>query len=409
MSDFQQTGSITTLHLLGEYDQLKLEKQIKEASESRPIALVLPCLVSEMDGSALKVIVSVLESIDYLHEIVVTLGPASSEDFVRSCEFFKPLVRENRKVRLIWNDGERISLLHREIEEAGLPTGAAGKGKSAWMAYGYIVANRESYIIALHDCDILSYTRTLLNRLVFPTVMTSFDYEFCKGYYSRVADRMHGRATRLLVAPLLKALTKILGPVPLLDYFSSFRYPLAGEFSMISDLARVNRIPSDWGLEVGVLSEVFRNCSLNRVCQVELCQNYDHKHQDLSADDPAKGLNKMAIDVCSTIFRVLCSSGVIFGSGFFKTLRATYLKEAQDMMNMYHADAAINGLDYDRHSEATAFEMFAQAIRIAGNLINIDPLGVPLIPNWNRVFAAIPDFGKKLVQAVDDDSRSLLC
>lgn len=405
MSDFQQSGPITTLHLLGENDQNKIERQIRDASENRPIALVLPCLISEMDGSALKVILSVLDSIEYLHEIVVSLGPASSEDFARSCEYFKPLVKGQRRVRLIWNDGARISALYNEIEDAGLPTGSSGKGKSAWMAYGYIVAKRESYIIALHDCDILSYTRTLINRLVYPTVMPSLDYEFCKGYYSRVTDRMHGRATRLLITPLFQALTRILGPLPLLQYFSSFRYPLAGEFSMVADLARVNRIPSDWGLEVGVLAEVFRNCSLNRVCQVELCQNYDHKHQELSADDPGKGLNKMAIDVCSTIFRVLCSSGMVFGDGFFNTLKATYLKEAQDIMAMYHADATINGLKYDRHSEATAFETFTQAIRIAGDSIKNDPLGIPLIPNWNRVFSAIPDFGDKLVSAVDEDNR----
>jgi glucosyl-3-phosphoglycerate synthase len=31
-----------------------------------------------------------------------------------------------------------------------------------------------------------------------------------------------------------------------------------------------------------MLVEVFRNCSLKRICQVELAENYDHKHQDLS-------------------------------------------------------------------------------------------------------------------------------
>ena len=134
MSDFQQTGPITTLHLLGEDDQMKLEQQIREASESRPIALVLPCLVSEMDGAALKVIVSVLESIEYLHEIIVTLGPASEDDFSRSCEYFKSLDNKDRKIRIIWNDGERLSSLYQEIEEAGLPVGSNGKGKSAWMA-----------------------------------------------------------------------------------------------------------------------------------------------------------------------------------------------------------------------------------------------------------------------------------
>lgn len=41
------------------------------------------------------------------------------------------------------------------------------------------------------------------------------------------------------------------------------------EFSMDVNLARVNRIPGDWGLEVGTLAEVYRNTSINRVCQEE--------------------------------------------------------------------------------------------------------------------------------------------
>jgi glucosyl-3-phosphoglycerate synthase len=407
MSDFQQAGPISTLHLLSELHAPSVEREIDQASKLRPIALVLPCLISEMEGSALKVIMSALESVNYLREVIVTLGPATQEEFDRACEYFVPLRKEGRRVRIIWNDGERAKALYSMIEKAGLFPGPHGKGRSAWMAYGYIVSLQECYIIALHDCDILSYTRTLLNRLVYPTVMPDLDYEFCKGYYSRVTDRLHGRVTRLLFTPLIQALTKILGDLPLLRYFGSFRYPLSGEFSMVADLARVNRIPADWGLEVGVLAEVFRNCSLNRVCQVELSPNYDHKHQELSADDPTKGLNKMAIDVCSTIFRVICSSGVVLGNGFFDTLRAIFLREAQDLMMMYHADARINGLNYDRHAEAIAFETFAEAIRIAGDAIRKDPLGIPLIPNWNRVFSAIPGFARKLVESVDEDNRRI--
>jgi hypothetical protein len=33
-----------------------------------------------------------------------------------------------------------------------------------------------------------------------------------------------------------------------------------------------------------------------------------------------------------------------------------------------------------------------------------DPLGAPLIPNWNRVIAAIPDFLNTLEAAVDQDN-----
>lgn len=405
MSDFQQSGLVSTLHLLGDCELSAIEHDLEETSKMRPVALVLPCLISEMEGPALHLIVKTLETINYLHEIIVTLGPADAEEFARAKKYFGPLRKEGRRVRLIWNDGERMQSLYDEISDAGLSAGPHGKGRSAWMAYGYVISRKESYVIALHDCDIVSYTRSLLSRLVYPTVMPNLDYEFCKGYYSRVTDRMHGRVTRLLVTPLILSLIKILGPLPILEYYKSFRYPLSGEFSMVADLARVNRIPADWGLEVGVLAEVFRNCSLNRVCQVELCGNYEHKHQELSPHDREKGLNKMANDICKTVFRVLYSSGEVLTYGFFNTLRATFLKEAQDLMAMYHDDARINGLKYDRHAEALAVEMFTEAIAHSGQVIQDNPLGPPQISNWNRVFSAIPQFVEKLSAYVDEDNE----
>ena len=132
----------------------------------------------------------------------------------------------------------------------------------------------------------------------------------------------------MLVTPLIRSLIKMVGHHPLLVFFDSFRYPLAGEFSMDIDLARINRIPGDWGLEVGVLAEVYRNTAIRRVCQVDITENYEHKHQVLSPEDASRGLNKMCIDICKSLFRTLASEGVIFSDGFFKTLVATYVRTA---------------------------------------------------------------------------------
>jgi glucosyl-3-phosphoglycerate synthase len=113
----------------------------------------------------------------------------------------------------------------------------------------------------------------------------------------------------------------------------------------------------------------------------------------------------MAIDICKTIFRVLYSSGIVLSSGFFNTLQATFLKEAQDVMAIYHDDARINGLVYDRHAEATAVETFTEAVQTAGQTILENPLGPPQISNWNRIFSAVPDFAEKLRAYVDEDNR----
>jgi glucosyl-3-phosphoglycerate synthase len=137
---------------------------------------------------------------------------------------------------------------------------------------------------------------------------------------------------------------------------------------------------------------------------VELCDNYEHKHQVLSPDDPQSGLNRMATDIAKSIFRTLASEGIVFSHGFFNTLRAAYLRIAEDTIARYHGDAIINGLTYDRHEEAVAVEVFIQAIDRAGRIITEDPLGPPQIPAWNRVFAAIPNFSEKLLEAVRQDN-----
>jgi len=66
---------------------------------------------------------------------------------------------------------------------------------------------------------------------------------------------------------------------------------------MITELARINRIPADWGIEVETLAEVYRNYTLRRICQTEILETYEHKHQPLSAEDPTTGLMKMSIDI----------------------------------------------------------------------------------------------------------------
>lgn len=402
MTDFYQNGPIATLNRLRSGILPELEKELLRYCQENPISLVLPALVTEMDGNALPGIIEKLKGATYLDEVVVALGRASEEEYLRAQEFFAPLPQRKR---ILWLDSQPFRKLVEILIENDLDPGAEGKGRAAWLAYGYVLAEGRAKNIALHDCDIITYDRELLARLCYPLVHPAFPYEFCKGFYGRVTDRLHGRVTRLLVIPLLRSLQVLLGHHPFLDYMDSFRYPLAGEFSMKVDLAGINRVPSDWGLEVGTLAEVYRNCSIKRVCQVELCENYDHKHQTLSADDPSQGLMKMGIDISKAIFRTLASEGVVFSGGFLKSLRVVYVRMAQDHIVRYNAAAYINHLTFDRHEEGLAVEAFARVIQMAGDEFYQDPLGDKPIPNWNRVISAIPDFLERIQLAVNESEK----
>lgn len=402
MSDFYQTGLVATFHRLTRNDIENIESKLGRYAQERPIALVLPSLYSELDGPALEHIIDELKEVSYIREVVVTLGPASEKEFNHARTFFSKLPQ---KTNVIWNNGKRIGEIFSAIESEKLSTGLEGKGRAVWMAYGYVLSQHQFNAIALHDCDITTYSRDLLSRLCYPVTNPSMDYDFCKGYYARVTDKLHGRATRLLVTPLIRALEKILGHHPLLMFFDSFRYMLAGEFSMDVNLAKVTRIPGDWGLEVGTLAEVYRNTSVNRVCQIDIADNYDHKHQALSPEDETKGLNRMGVDICNSIFRTLVSEGLVVSEGFFNTLVATYVSVGQDMLKRYEDDASVNGLAFDRHEESLAVETFTSGIRKAAQLIMKDPLGAPLIAGWDRVTAAIPGILDRVRTAVEADNR----
>jgi len=407
MADFHQTGVITTLHRLGTQPIALLEKQILAHAEARPIALVLPCLYQELEGPALGGILEALADVRYLKQVVVSVsGTESREEFEHFRRAFDGVrTLDDRAATFVWNGSSRVQRIYERLRKEGLDAGEDGKGRGTWLAYGYVLAADEARVLAVHDCDIRDYDRELLARLCFPTVNPNLNYEFAKGYYGRVSDRLHGRATRLFMTPLLRAMKSVLGENPLLAYLDSFRYPLAGECSMTTDLARINRIPSDWGLEVGMLAEVYRNCSLKRICQVEVVENYDHKHQDLSENDSSRGLHRMVTDIASSLIRNLASYGVQFDAGFLNTLISAYVRTAQDAVARYSDDAALNGLVFDRHEEEVAVETFSRALRAAGLSFVRDPMGAPLIPNWNRVTSALPDLLAELQEAVEDDLR----
>lgn len=402
MGDFFQTGAIATLHRLGETDLGRIEKELAIFSVETPIALVLPCHVQELGSHALRRIVSHLAEVPYLAEIVVGVDGANTADWLRARRTFSALPQ---KTVLIWNDGRRIRRLHRMLAESELPVGPQGKGRNVWTCFGYVIASDSARMVAVHDCDIATYTRELLARLCYPVAHPSLGFDFCKGYYARVSDRLNGRVMRLLVTPLLRALRTILGHQPYLVYMDTFRYPLAGECALDLDLLGRVRIPHDWSLEVGLLAEVYRNASPRAICQAELCANYDHKHQELSVRDQSKGLNKMAIDIVKSVFRRMAAEGIKLDAGLYDTVLITYLRQAEDSLRFYAADSAYNGLAFPRHEEELAVSMFVRSIRAAARDFSENPLSQPLIPNWNRVQSAIPTFFDQFVTAVEADMK----
>jgi len=387
---------ITTLHDLN-LDVNTLKKQIDDIATERPVSVVMPMLYSEIKNDALANIVNELNKCTYLKEIIIPLAAQSEKEFTHVKRFFKKLKLPKL---IMWCNGSQIENLLVQLKTEGLDFSKyRGKGRDVWLALG--IANIRSYAIALHDADIQAYNEVIPTKLLYPLLEPELDFKFNKGYYARVNIKrtiMYGRVFRLFLHPLFCSLIDTIGnELDFIRFLRSFRYPISGEFALTSDLARDLDLPGDWGIEVGVMAEVYRNVAMKRICQTDL-GFYEHKHQIVGDDE--SGLIKMAGDIFRTLLRVLVEEDHIQVSRpFLLSLRVLYLRNAQDSIRKYHADARINGIEYDRHLEETMVEKFSQQIMIGGNKYMLKPVGTR-IPDWLRTISAKKKIREELLEIV---------
>ncbi len=405
MSDFFQNGVITTLQNVCERSIEDMEAQLHVFGKRRNMVLLLPALYSEFETPAMQTIIDELKDVTYLHKIILGLDQATEAQFI---EVKKRMSVLKCDVDVLWNDGPRIKEIYKTLTSKHFPgLDTPGKGRNVWTMIGYGLIDQDNYAFALHDCDIVNYKRDIVARLFYPIIHPALDFEFNKGYYSRVTDKLHGRVTRLFYTPIIKSLILTFGSNKYLKYMESFRYALSGEFSFIRSLGRGIAISPTWGIEVSTLSEVYKNTSNRRICQTEIMQTYEHKHQDLGSKDDGGGVYKMAQDIAKTLFRILSQEGVVFSKASLQTLLSSYYQESRFEILKYDALSKINGLAYDRQDEILAVEAFQDAIEEAANEFYIDPMGVPLLSSWITVRSVLPEFSNTFYEAVKADNEGL--
>jgi glucosyl-3-phosphoglycerate synthase len=403
MADFFQNGVITTLQNVGSRSIENMESELEEFGQRHQMVLLLPALYSEFQTPAMHKIIEELKSVKYLYKIILGLDKATKEQFEEVKQLMSVLPC---RVDVLWNDGPKIQELYKDLTNEGFPgLNTPGKGRNVWTMIGYGLTDKDAYAFALHDCDIVNYNKEIPARLFYPIIHPGLDFEFNKGFYSRVTSKLHGRATRLLYTPLINSLTKVYGSSRYLDYMESFRYALSGEFSFIRSLGRGIGISPTWGLEVSTLSEVYKNTSNRRICQTEIMESYEHKHQELGSAESGGGIYKMANDIAKTLFRVMAQEGVVFSEASFKTLLATYFQESRFEISKYNALSKLNGLNFDREKEIQAVMEFEKAIKEAAKEYYEDPMGIPALSPWITVRSVMPNFSDKFAKYVSEDNQ----
>ncbi|MBF2034540.1 MAG: glucosyl-3-phosphoglycerate synthase [Leptolyngbyaceae cyanobacterium T60_A2020_046] len=396
--DYKQ-DLITTIHDLG-CNLDRLDDRLTELSQSLPTAILIPSLYEELARPALAQIRDHLSRCRFVNTVVISLYADTEAQYRHAVEFFRPLPQPTY---VLWENGPRVTAILGALQERGLDLMRhSGKGRAVWLGLG--LASLEATAIALHDADIITYDRAYPLKLLFPLLEREFGIAFSKAYYTRLSDaprRMHGRVTRLFVMPLITSLMDLFGARDYLRYLNAYRYPLSGEFALTSDLALNTRIPANWGLEVGLLAEVYRNVALKRIAQVDL-GIFEHKHQGIGTS-ANQGLQKMCRDILQSVLRTLTETEqVVVTRDHIRALRVKFRREAQNLTRQYFVDARFNDIDYDRHQEEATLEEFEQVILQAGEQYLDDPTGAQ-IPDWTRALAVMPDLREQLRDATVAD------
>jgi glucosyl-3-phosphoglycerate synthase len=369
MSDISQHGLICTLQRLN--GNPSLETELAEITRQQPVSLILPCHAEDLFRPALARIAEELSKANFLKEVFVPVNGLDTAGFTHA----KALLKEQIKIphRVLWCDAVAA-----ELEEE-LPGFKPGKGSNVWLAAGLALKEHASAFLLTADADVTTFRLEMLARLTYALAHPQMGFVFAKSYYPRVTNRIYARVTRLFFGPLLQAVIRTSGHQPLLDFLRSFRYPLAGEFGFSTSLAASLPFDTGWGLEVGMLCDVFRCTDPRQVCQVDAGMRYDHKHQPLGDHD--SGLVKMCREVAQTLLAQLEKEGLKTDAAFYNAVQSSFIKEAAEAVRRSAALAKINGLDFDLAEEQAAVNSFqtalSEAIRRRTSLF-------AKLPEWNR-------------------------
>jgi len=395
MADFHQ-NIVPTFARLESEDLERMERRVVKAAARTPIGVIIPALYDDLASPAMKGIVNELANMPFIRRVYISLDRATGEQYRQAHDVVSPL---GERAALLWNDAPAVQRVIQRIDGV-TPVGQRGKGQAVWVALGYALGKAEVAVLAFHDADIVTYDRAMMLRLLYPVV--HLRYQFAKAFYARYAERLNGRVARLFYFPFVKALREILGHGEFLDYMADFRYPLSGEFATFTSIANEMRFPSDWGMEVGILSEMHRIIRTHRLCQVEIAPRYDHKHQAVGTDSQG-GLLRMVADIARTFYTKLASSGSVLSHDFLVTLKHTYMTNARAFVRVYEGLAEMNKVEpLDPHSELQSIEAFAGVLEQAFQEFHTYPLGSPLIPEWRRVEVALSDILPELVAVFEN-------
>jgi glucosyl-3-phosphoglycerate synthase len=245
--------------------------------------------LKEKQGTTISLAMPALNEEKTVGKVITTIKKALMDDV--------PLLDE-----ILLIDSDSTDRTREIAEELGVPVyihqqllpelGARpGKGEALWKSL--LVTKGD--IIAWIDTDIVNIHPRFVYGIIGPLLL-NLNIQFVKGFYRRplrVGDKIQagggGRVTELTARPLLNLFYPEL---------SGVIQPLSGEYAGRRQSLEKAIFFSGYGVETGLLIDIFERHGLRSIAQVDLLERIHH-NQELEA------LSKMSFVIIQTVLRKL--------------------------------------------------------------------------------------------------------
>ncbi|MDX1379170.1 MAG: glucosyl-3-phosphoglycerate synthase, partial [Anaerolineales bacterium] len=245
--------------------------------------------LKEQQGSTISLALPALNEEETVGKVLDTIQKALMKDFPLLDEVVLIDSNSTDRTRQIARDHGVPVYIHQHLLPDLKPR--VGKGEALWKSL--LVTKGD--IIAWIDTDIVNIHPRFVYGIIGPLLLNR-NIQLVKGYYRRplkVGDKVQagggGRVTELTARPLLNLFFPEL---------SGIIQPLSGEYAGRREA--LERVPffSGYGVETGLLIDIFEQFGLHALAQVDLKQRIHH-NQELEA------LGKMSFAIIQAVLRKL--------------------------------------------------------------------------------------------------------
>jgi glycosyltransferase involved in cell wall biosynthesis len=244
-------------------------------------------LLKEKQGSTISLAMPALNEEDTVGKVIATIKSALMDNV--------PLLDD-----IVLIDSDSIDQTRTIAQDLGIPVyihqhllpeldARTGKGEALWKS---LLVTKGDIVVWI-DTDIVNIHPRFVYGIIGPLLLNN-NIQFVKGFYRRplrVGNKIQagggGRVTELTARPLLNLFYPEL---------SGVIQPLSGEYAGRRQALETATFFSGYGVETGLLIDIFERYGLRAIAQVDLLERIHH-NQGLEA------LSKMSFAIIQTVLR----------------------------------------------------------------------------------------------------------